>query len=104
MTTIPDAATFQSEVVKFPGAVLVDFYTDGCNPCRLMMPVLEELAKEQSTLKIVKVDAAANFEVAATFRVQAVPTFLLFQGGEVRAQFTGARSKRDLISWIDSNR
>ena len=104
MKTIPDQDAFQTEVVSQPGIVLVDFYTDGCAPCRMMNPVLEELAKERSDLKIVKVDAGTNYQVAAQFRVSAVPTFLLFNRGQVVGQFTGARSKRDLVSWIEAHR
>ena len=103
MTTIADSKAFEREVTGHSGLVLVDFYTDGCAPCRMMAPVLEELSKERSGLKVVKVDAATNIEVAGQYRVQAVPTFLLFNNGQVRGQFTGARSKKDLASWIDSN-
>lgn len=70
----------------------------------MMTPVLEELATEQSNLKIVKVDAAANNAFTANFRVSAVPTFVLFSNGQVKGQFTGARSKKNLLAWIDSNR
>lgn len=104
MKIIPDSSTFESEVTKHAGIVLVDFYTDTCPPCRMMNPVLEELAKERSDLKIVKVDAASNYEVAVQFRVSTVPTFLLFTNGQVRGQFTGLRAKKDLVSWIEANR
>lgn len=104
MKTIADGNDFDTEVIQQTGVVLVDFYTDGCGPCRMMMPTLEELAIEQSNLKIVKVDAAANNVLAANFRVSAVPTFVLFNNGQVKGQFTGARSKKDLLAWIDSNR
>ena len=104
MTTVADGDSFEKEVTEHSGLVLVDFYTDGCAPCRMMTPVLEELGKERSELKVVKVNAAANIEVSGQYRVQAVPTFFLFSNGQVRGQFTGARSKKDLASWIDANR
>jgi thioredoxin 1 len=104
MKTIVDGNAFDSEVTKQTGIVLVDFYTDDCAPCRMMMPVLEEISNEQNDFKIVKVDAAANFELAANFRVSAVPTFVLFNNGQVKGQFTGARSKKNLLAWVDSNR
>ena len=104
MKTIADGYDFDAEVTKQTGVVLVDFYTDGCGPCRMMMPVLEELAIEQSDFKIVKVDAATNYDLAANFRVSAVPTFVLFSHGQVKGQFTGARSKKNLLAWIHSNR
>lgn len=104
MITIADWNTFESEVEKCAGTVLVDFYTDGCPPCRMMMPVLNELANERPDVKFVKVDAASNTDAAVRFRVSAVPTFLLFTNGQVKGQFSGARSKKDLVSWIDSHR
>jgi len=104
MKTISDSNTFDAEVANQPGIVLVDFFTEHCPPCRLMNPVLEELEKERNDLRIVKVDAASNYEVAARYRVAAVPTFLLFNDGQVKGQFTGSRSKKDLISWITAHR
>ncbi len=104
MKEIPDANSFDAEVVKQPGLVLVDFFTEGCGPCRMMNPVLAELAKERTDLKIAKVDAAANYEVAGRFGVSVVPTFVLFNSGKVKGQFSGARSKKDLVSWIEANR
>jgi len=104
MTTIPGEKEFETEVTGHSGMVLVDFYTDVCSPCRMMMPVLAELAGERTDLKIVKVNASANHTVAGRYRVQAVPTFILFNNGEVCGQFTGARSKKALATWIDSNR
>jgi thioredoxin 1 len=104
MKIIPDWNAFETEVIKHAGTVLVDFYTDGCGPCRMMNPVLEEISGERADLKVVKVDAASNYETATKFRILAVPTFVLLQNGDVKGQFTGARSKRDLVTWIDANK
>jgi thioredoxin 1 len=103
MKTIDDSNAFEQEVAKQKGVVLVDFYTDGCPPCRMMAPVLEETSLERADVKIVKVNAAINTEVSSRYRVTAVPTFILFRDGEAKAQFIGARSKKDLLTWIDSN-
>ena len=103
MKFIPDLVTFEAEVLKHKGTVLVDFYSDGCAPCRMMTPVLEEVSKERTDLKVVKVDAATNLDVAVRFHIMAVPTFLLVKGGQILGQFTGTRSKRELLSWLDSN-
>lgn len=102
MKTIADLAAFDVEVTKHDGKVLVDFYTDRCAPCRMMMPVLEEIATERPDLKVVKVDAATNFDVAVQFSITAVPTFLLLDKGQIKGQFTGAKSKKDLLKWVDS--
>jgi len=89
-----NSATFPAEITNVPGPVLVDFYTPDCGPCRMMAPVLAELAAERgSNLKIIKVDVAENQALAAQFGVTAMPTFVLFQNGEPLKQIIGARSK-----------
>ena len=103
MNTLATAESFRTEVLTSTGAVLVDFYTDHCGPCRMMAPILEEVAGSRTDVKIVKVDAAANSELAANYGISAVPTFILFASGEPKAQFVGMRSKKDLVAWIDSN-
>ena len=100
--TEADAANFEREVINTPGLVLVDFHTPDCGPCRMMTPLLDELARErQGNLKIVKVDAAAHPSLAAQFRVSAMPTFILFEHGQPRRQIIGARSKKLFTAWID---
>lgn len=104
MKEIHDANSFDAEVVKQSGLVLVDFYTEGCSPCRNMNPILAELAKEQADLKNAKVDAGANSEMAARFGISVVPTFVLFNNGQAKAQCSGFRRKKELVSWIEANR
>ncbi|HMJ89293.1 MAG TPA: thioredoxin family protein [Candidatus Acidoferrum sp.] len=104
MSTLATATTFQNDVLTQKGTVLVDFFTDGCGPCRMMSPVLDEISRERSDIKIVKVDAGTSYELAANYGISAVPTFILFANGAPKAQFVGARSKRDLLAWIESNR
>ena len=101
MTTEVTADQFDREVIRHPGAVLVDFYTEDCRPCRMLTPILNELAAENSErLKVAKIDVAANAELAARFRVAAVPTLLLFKNGEVVGQMMGLKSKKDLLAWV----
>ncbi|MEW6303519.1 MAG: thioredoxin family protein [Verrucomicrobiota bacterium] len=104
MKLIPDATSFETEVLNHPGTVLVDFYTDRCTYCRMMAPVLEEAAQERSDLKFVQINAAENHELAARYRVIAAPTFVLLTNGEVRGQFSGTRTKKQLLNWIESSR
>ena len=95
---------FESEVLRADVPVLVDFYTEHCQPCRFMSPLIEEIEQESSgRLKVVKIDAASEPEFTASFRVTSVPTFFLFHGGQRVAQFTGARGKKDLKRWIDES-
>lgn len=102
MTTEINSSNFEAEVIKHPGPVLVDFYTVGCGPCRMMAPILDEIAKERSgQLKVVKLDAGQSYEVAAQFRLTGFPSFILFKNGEVQKQITGSRSKKVFTSWLD---
>jgi thioredoxin 1 len=102
MTTEVNSANFEQEVLASAGPVLVDFYTSNCAPCRMMAPVLNELSLERAgQLKIVKVDAVENPQLTVQFRISAMPTFMLFEQGQVRRQIVGARSKKVFTAWID---
>jgi thioredoxin 1 len=93
---------FTDEVLQSPKPVLVDFYTDGCGPCRNVAAVIEEIeSASNGAIKMVKVDAATEAQLAVSFRVTVVPTFILFRGGERIGQFTGARTKREIERWLD---
>jgi thioredoxin 1 len=100
MTTEVTTEQFEKEVINHPGTVLVDFYTEDCAPCRMLTPILNELAAENSQrIKVAKIDVAANTELAARFRVATVPTLLLFKNGQVAGQMIGLKSKKDLLAW-----
>jgi thioredoxin 1 len=102
MATEANASSFENEVIKHPGRVLVDFYTPECGPCRFMTPLLEELGKDRPRLKIVKIDVAQNAAVGAQFRVMAAPTFIIFDQGQPQKQITGSRSKKEFAAWLDA--
>jgi thioredoxin 1 len=93
---------FDQQVLRHSGTVLVDFYTRDCPPCRQVAPILEELcAEHRATLKVVKINAEENFELAWTHRISAVPTFVLYHGGKKLAQITGFQSKPQFEKWIE---
>ena len=95
---------FAQQVLRHSGTVLVDFYTPACPPCRQVAPILEQLcAEKRSTLKVVKINAEENFELACTHRISAVPTFVLYHGGKKLAQITGFQSKVQFEKWIESS-
>jgi thioredoxin len=95
---------FQQEVEGHAGRVLIDFYTPTCPPCRAFAPTLEQIATEQSgKIKVVKIDASVEGQLAAEFEIRAVPTFVLLDGGTKKAQITGARSKKDFEKWLNEN-
>lgn len=100
ITTVTDD-NFQSEVVENDKPVLVDFWAPWCGPCRMVAPVLEEIAKERGDdLQIVKLNIDENPQTAARFQVMSIPTLILFKDGDVAHKVIGALPKRRLDAEI----
>lgn len=86
------------ELVSGDKPVLVDFFATWCGPCKMMHPVLEEIAsKEGDKVKIIKIDIDKNQELAAAYKVMSVPTLMIFKDGKLEWRDAGARSANDLI-------
>ena len=95
MKTIDDDH-FAAEVLESDKPVVVDFTAAWCAPCRVMAPVLDELASEREDLSFVKLDVDSNQETAARYGVMSMPTFMVFEGGEPVLTLVGSRPKRKL--------
>jgi len=95
--------TFDSEVLKSPVAVLVDFWAVWCGPCKMIAPIVEDLAGEyQGTLKVVKLDVDENSGVAAKYSVMSIPTLGIFSKGELIERIVGYMPKEQLKKRIDA--
>jgi thioredoxin 1 len=100
---LPDVTdnNFQAEVLESETPVLVDFWAPWCGPCRVVGPVLEEIASERDDLRIVKLNTDENPETAAAFQVLSIPTMILFKGGEPAKKIIGAYPKRKLEAELE---
>ncbi len=98
-------SSFDQEVLKSSQPVLVDFHAKWCGPCKAMAPALDQVATELAgKVKIVKVDVDENPKVTGAYGIRAMPTLLIFKGGQVTAQHTGAIvQKKKLEDWINAS-
>jgi thioredoxin 1 len=103
ITHVTDSS-FDADVLKSGTPVLVDFWAEWCGPCKMIAPVLEEVAVSHAgKVKIAKVDVDDNREIAAKYGIRGIPTLMIFKNGELAAQKVGALSKAQLTAFVDSN-
>lgn len=91
-------ATFDETVNSSDKPVLIDFWAEWCTPCKMIAPILEEMAREQTSIQIAKLDVDANPEIAMRFNVMSIPTLLVIQDGEIKKRLVGAKGKGSLLA------
>ena len=103
ITHVTDAS-FEADVLKSGEPVLVDYWAEWCGPCKMIAPMLEEVASAYAgKIKVAKMDVDANQEVPAKFGIRGIPTLILFKNGQEVAKKVGALSKSQLTAFLDSH-
>ena len=103
ITNVSDAS-FEADVINADCPVLVDYWAEWCGPCKMISPILDEIATEYAgKLKVAKVNIDDNQETPAKYGIRGIPTLMVFKNGNIEATKVGALSKSQLAAFIDSN-
>ena len=91
---------FQEEVIHSDKPVLLDFWASWCGPCRMVSPIVDEIARERSDIKVGKINVDEQMELAAAFKIMSIPTLVVMKDGKIVNQVMGARPKAQILSML----
>ncbi|MBQ8187857.1 MAG: thioredoxin [Clostridia bacterium] len=100
MITELTLTNFEEEAVKSDKPVLIDFWATWCGPCRMLSPIVDEIAEERTDIKVCKVNVDNENELAAKFGVMSIPTLVLLDKGEIKGTSIGYKPKKDILAFI----
>ena len=96
-----DVNNFEEEVINSNCKVLVDFYADWCGPCKMMSPVIDEIADENTAVKVGKINVDDNQELAMKYSVMSIPTIMIFENGIPKKRFVGVTDKNEILKELN---
>lgn len=94
-------SSFEEEVLKADQTVLVDFWADWCMPCKMLAPIVDQIAQEHSEIKVCKVDIDKEASLAMEYKVMSIPTLVVFKNGQIVGQTVGVHSKTDIEGMLE---
>ena len=98
MVKILNVENFKTEVEDYKGVCIVDFYADWCGPCKMQSPIIDQIAEENSVIKVGKVNVDDNIPLAEKFGIMSIPAIYIFKDGQVSKSFVGLTQKEDLLN------
>lgn len=101
MVKVLNEQNFESEILNSKGVALVDFYADWCGPCKMVAPIVAQIADERTDVVVGKINVDDSMEIARKYNIVSIPTLIVFKDGKASAQMVGFRSKQEILEMLN---